>query len=701
MFKKIIAYLVFILLVTSVLGYVYLQGKVPTRDGKLVLDGLNSEVIVSFDTYGIPHIKANNDQDLFYAFGYIHAQDRLFQMEISRRLSQGTLAEIFGEELVGVDKLFRTVGIKAHANQWIKEIKERGSIEMLTKMQNYLDGVNAFVKYGNTPIEFDLVGIEKHEYTLEDIASIAGYMAFSFAVGLKDDSLVSYLSSQLDNSYMQDLGLNHTDGSEKIPVNNQSKKAITKEITEIISGLQPYGIFHGSNSWVLSPHRSESGQAMLVNDPHIAFSQPSVWYEAQLSSPSTEIYGHFLGLVPLPMLGLSETHAWGLTMFANDDMDLYREKVNPENANQYWAVDQWLEFETRMETIKVKDSEDINFEVRTTRHGPVINNIYSQIKGENQALEKFSHPISLWWEFLKPGNQMMEAFHELLDAKDMEDARNAASKIHAPGLNLMYANSKGDIGWWASARLPIRPKGSVSKMILNGASGEDDILGYYEFRFNPQNENPESGILYSANNQPDNTGIGLVPGYYSPTDRPSRILELLSAKEKYSVEDMKVMLIDSQTPTAQLFKEIAVPVLEKKIHQLSNIEAKALDVLVKWSLNHDPIEVGATLYNRFRIQLMRLAMEDEIGEDLYTDLQFRFLMAKSIWRIMKNEDSPWWDNINTSQVETRDELIILAWQQTVAFLVQQYGKEIDNWQWQDDIQLVHQHPLGKIPLFNG
>lgn len=696
MIKKVLLTIVIFAVVLGIGSYFYLDSKLPVRHGELKLTGLTDSVVVSYDLYGVPHINAKNDQDLYRAFGYVHAQDRLFQMEMSRRLSQGKLAEILGEELVGVDKLFRTLGLEHFAKQWIAAVRERADPKMLMVLQSYLDGVNQFMTSGSTPIEFEIIGIPAHQYTLEDMASIAGFMSFSFAQGLRDDPLVSHLSQKLGKNYLKDMGILYTPGFEQIPVDSMVSKTLSIEVSQIVESLQSSGLFHGSNSWLIAPERSESGRAILVNDPHIGFSQPSVWYEVQLTSDSTEIYGHFLGLVPVPMLGMTKEHAWGLTMFENDDMDLYAEKLNPENSDQYWAIDHWQNFEKRTEVIQVKDSKDVSLELLTTRHGTVVNHIYDAIDGGKYGMDKVEQPIALWWAFQNTENQMIEAFYNLTTATTLEKAQKSAEMIHAPGLNLMYANSNGDIAWWASAKIPIRPEHVNPKFILDGASGKDDILGFYDFSHNPQQINPESGVLYTANNQPANMGDGLVPGYYSPTDRPTRIVELLASKEKFNPEDMKKMLMDNTTPSAKFFQQIAGPILKNKKSELSEIENQALEYFVSWQGNHSPAEIGATIYNRFRINLMRLIMMDEIGEELYDNFQFGFLMDRSIWRILDNEDSLWWDNVDTKGMETREQLVVQAWHQTISFLHNRFASDVAQWRWENDIKMVHEHPLGKV-----
>ncbi len=700
MLKKIVIGLFIILLLLSVTGYFLLQNKKPQRQGELQLIGLTNPVDVNYDEFGIPHIYATNDADLYKALGYVHAQDRLFQMELLRRLANGRMAEIFGKELIGVDKLYRTLGLAPHARKWIKNMRETADPKLLQVFENYLFGVNAFLETGVKPLEFNILSIPAEKFTIEDIAAIMGFTSFSFAQALHDDPLLHLLAQKLDANYLDDLGILYTEGFPQLPVNSQLLETMALNTATVIGQLKPANLFHGSNSWLLSPSKSESGKALFVNDPHIAYGQPSVWYEAQLESDNTQIYGHFMGLIPLPLLGFNEDLAWGLTMFENDDMDLYLEKVNPENPNQYWAVDHWQEYQQREEVIKVKDEDDLLFTIKATRHGPIVNQMLSGVAGEKNSLASIEQPLAMWWSFLDPNNKQMEAFYELPFADSVSKAAAAAAKIHSPGLNLMYANAKGDIAWWATAKLPIRPPHVNSKFILDGASGKDDILGYYDFSHNPKNINPESGFIYTANNQPADMGDGLIPGYYSPKDRPTRITHYLTEKDKFSVKDMQSMLLDNTTPTAKLFQQIAIPVLEKRKAEFSTIENAALALFTSWKGNHDPDEVGATVYTRFRLRLMQLAMVDEIGEELFRSFQNGFLMDRTTWRLLPNAASPWWDNSHTEQLETREDLIVQAWKDSTNFLIKRLGSDIGQWQWQQDVQMVHEHPLGKVEPFD-
>ena len=698
MSKKIFTIFVIMVVVAIFSGRYYLKGKAPQRQGVLQLKGLQSTVTVKYDNFGVPHIYAQTDEDLYRALGFVHAQDRLFQMELMRRLASGTMAEIFGHELIETDKLFRTLDLQGHAKLWLEQIETHSNPKMLTLADEYLAGVNSFVKTGTKSVEFEILDIPEKTFSRQDIAAIMGFVAFSFAQAVEDDSLVTELSSRLKSKYLEDLGILYTPGFPQLPVqtNHLQLKQISSKISAVIDQLGFANLFHGSNSWLISPQRTESGKAMLVNDPHIGFGQPSIWYEAQLESDNTQVYGHFMGLIPFPLLGFNQKMAWGITMFENDDMDFYREKNNPENSDQYWAIDHWENYQISQQIIKVKGMPDVSMRVKKSRHGPVMNSLLDDSSEDTS--------LALWWVFLELENQQMEAFYELPFADTLEKAEASVQKIHSPGLNIMYANANGDIAWWATAKLPIRPKHVNSKFVLDGASGNDDILGFYDFSHNPKNINPESGIIYTANNQPADMGDGLIPGYYAPKDRPQRITKMLNKKSKFTVDDMKTMLLDNITPSAKLFQQISLPVLLENEANFSKHEYSAMQLFKIWEGNHDADEVAATIYTRFRIRLMSLIMEDEIGNKLFQNFQHGFLMDRSIWRILPNIESPWWDNVNTDKIETRDELVLQAFLETVEFLRNRHGYDMQNWQWQNDVQMEHRHPLGEVEpldqLFN-
>lgn len=683
MIKKIIKILVWVVLIALVFCTFYLYGKIPNRSGEIRLQGIKQPVDVWFDEWAIPHIDAKNLDDLYFSLGYLHAQDRLFQMEILRRLSQGQLSEILGTELVDVDKLFRRLSIHHFSKKWQKKLRDESSTEMMSAIDSYLSGLNEFAS-NNRPIEFDVLRIPAHRYQLEDILSISGYMSWSFGQALKEDPVVEFVAQNLGQTYLDDLATHSNSTTRTIPVNQLESIA---KIARLPGGIAP---FVGSNSWVLSGDKTESGSAMLVNDPHMGFAQPSVWYEAHLKSPDFELYGHHLAMVPFALLGHNRDVAWGLTMFENDSMDLYQELRNPDNINQYWANDRWVDFEIRKEKITVKGAEPLTFDVRTSRHGPIINESFDAISNtQNQ-------PIALWWQFLQPGNKLLNAFWQLPKAKTISQAYDAVENIHSPGLNVMYANASGDIAWFAAARLPVRPDGTNSKRILDGASGKEDIMGYLDFSKNPMSINPGEGYVYSANNQPAGNDSGVVPGYYAPRDRADRINFWMVGSAKHNSDSMKLMLMDSKSQTAQLLITLLNEALGDSFENV-NEQAKRLALrLYNWDTGHRPDSIEPTLYNRFRANLQKNLFADELTETLYAGFEDSFLLDRSLWSVLSNKSSVWWDNKNTIENEGWTEVVQLSWQQSVNGLESDLGVDFETWYWSRASVLTHKHALGQV-----
>jgi penicillin G amidase len=275
-----------ILLVISL--YFYLQHIKPKYKGELTLSPLENKVEVWFDSYGIPHIYAENKNDLYMAMGYLHAQERLFQMELVRRIAPGRLSEILGKDLLPTDKFFRTLGIHLSSQEAAQKLRTETNNPTLKEAEAYLRGINEFLEKGPTPLEYELLSIEKTPFTLEDIYNAVGYMSFSFAAAHKTDPLVSFINAELGASYLKDLGLEADTTRQMIPsyfgdpigLNERSSAKLLEMLNQL-----PVSPFIGSNGWVLGPSKTKSGKVLFANDPHIGFSQPSVWYEAYLETP--------------------------------------------------------------------------------------------------------------------------------------------------------------------------------------------------------------------------------------------------------------------------------------------------------------------------------------------------------------------------------------------------------------------------------
>lgn len=692
--KKILLSLLFIIVLAVAGGYLYLHTTLPTYSGEYKLKGLNQEVDVYFDAYGVPHIYAQSQEDAYFALGYLHAQERLFQMEIMRRLAQGKLSEILGEKLVKTDKFFRTLGIEEHAKKSVEKFKndKEGYRPLLDA---YLVGVNDFIKNGYTPVEYTLLGIEKSEFTELDVYSVMGYMSFSFAAAHRTEPVLDKMHNTLSKEYLEDWDIHWAEGKEAIqtyPIERQQDSLDMSQIAHHVQAIMesvPSPPWLGSNSWVLSPKKSKSGQVMFMNDTHIAFAQPSVWYEAHLETPDFSLYGNHLAGVPFALVGHSRDIAWGLTMFENDDADMYREKANPENANQVWENDHWQDMKIRKEVIKVKGGEAVNFEVKSTRHGSLINDVFSIEESEKA-------PISFSWTYTKFSPDLLKAFHQLARSKNLASVQEAAAMVHAPGLNLMYGDKEGNIAWFAMAKLMKRPAHVNSKVILDGASGKDEILGYYDFSENPHSINPPSGFVYSANNQPDSVNGVLHPGYYIPEYRAKRIVEILQEDKKFSLADMKTMITDTKSSRyPDLAREMAQVIENQGAKDFSEFDKKALSLLKNWNGEHELEDVAPTIYYKMLYHTMKNCIADELGEDFDQVLNL-MVTRRSLPNFILNDTSIWWDNSLTSEIkETRTAAFTKAFQSSVSDLKIQLGDDIEGWKWKKVHSIEYRHALGR------
>ena len=367
-------------------------------------------MVTHFDRWGIPHIYAENESDMYHALGYLHAQDRLFQMEILRRLGRGELAAIVGKKALPVDKLHRTMRISQHAKKLAKNMK--ASHPATLAAQAYIDGLNTFIEKGPTPLEFRILGIPKRAFSIEDSFVIAGIMALRFSKALRTDPVLTYVRDQLGPEYLRDLGFR---GLKTVA----REKQLSDELTSSESFLQlieaqlaatafsdTIAQFDGSNAWVLSGKITKSGKPILASDPHVAFASPSVWYEANLNCPGFHLYGHHIAGIPTALLGHNEDMGWALTMLQNKDIRFYAEKTNPNNPSQVWHEDRWQEISETEEIINVRNGESVPIKIKMVGTRVVINSALPTLK-EHPAI------VSVDWSFGRNDNHLLEAFYEL------------------------------------------------------------------------------------------------------------------------------------------------------------------------------------------------------------------------------------------------------------------------------------------------
>jgi penicillin amidase len=716
--RKIAAIILTVLILAVASGWWFLSSRLPEIDG-VIQAPLKSEVVIRRDRYGVPHIEAQTAEDACFALGFTVAQDRLFQMELQRRLAQGELAEILGPSLVRVDRQFRTFGYKRIAEKQLRlEEQSPDSQRALALLDAFLAGVNHFIATQKLPVEYTLIGASARPFTRIDVMSMMVYMSFSFAHGHTTDSLFSFLKDKYSDRNPRELFPGYTAGQAVTIIENQAEynpnskarpespvAASARTSSTLMPGsfslaslfFSEEGLdalipsFHGSNSWVIAPSRSISGAAILANDPHIGLSNPAVWYEAHIKYDGFENYGYYIPIFPFPLLGHNRERAWGLTMFENDDLDLYRETFHPDDPSLVMYRGQYVPVTIIKEKIRVKGAEDEELTIRITPHGPIISEFLKGYEGP---------PLAMWWVLEKQPNPILRFTHTMLHARTLKDFEASMALLAAPGLNISYADSAGNIAWWAVGRLPIRPPHIHSREVLDGASGRDEITAFLPFALNPKLINPPSGIIITANNKSTSAPVGPIrdlEGYWAPTDRAARLTELLSAREKWDLESLKAVQTDVHAQAGAAFQEQIRTLIDRAA--LDEKQSRALDELLNWDGNARIDSIGATIYHVTLYHILKGLVMDELGPErfeVYTDSMDYWSFLKNV---ISNDNSAYWDDVTTEKKETRKEIVQTAFVAAVDELTERMGSSIDSWQWGKLHRIVYKHPLGsKKPL---
>ena len=682
--KKTLIFLVVLILFIVSAGWLYSKTLHPVYNGEIKIKNTTEDVTIYFDEIGVPHINAKNQRDAYIALGYVHAQDRLWQMELTRRIAAGRLSEIFGKKLLKVDRFFSGLGIEEAADKTIENLDKTAQPYLLTEA--YLEGINQFIKIGNVPLEFLLLGLDVEEYDIKDVYNVFGYMSFSFAVAHKTDPLLTEIKEKLGTSYLNELlsasGENLTINKTSIP--KEINATLSRTVADIMNNL-PVSPFVGSNSWVIAPEKTKNGKVIFANDPHIAFSQPSVWYQNHIKTPDFEIYGFNIALMPFPLLGHNKEYAYGLTMLANDDLNFYIEKNNPENELEYKTPNGFEEYKVLEKTIRIKDEPDTTFFVKVSKHGPIMNGLIEHVIDER--------PIAMSWIYTQLPNEMLSVAHGISHANSLSKFKKSVAKIHAPGLNVMYGDAKDNIAWFSSAALYQLRDSVSSKTYLDGASGADEILEYLPFEENPQAINPNWKYVYSANSQPDSVRGKLYPGYYQPQDRAKRIVALLEEKNDFTKEDVTAMTYDVKSSTVSDISKTLLKNIDQNL--LTTAEKRVFSILENWDGNYLKSSVGPTIYNRFLYIFLKATYADElgIGFDLFVNSQ---LQDQVVPAQIRRVNSVWWDNIRTKDIlESRTDIIRASFKETTTFLQNQLGENIEKWTWNRVISVEYQHAMGK------
>lgn len=681
---KILIVVILLVVVGLTSYFFYLKSSLtPSYSGERSLAGLDQSSEVYFTEFGIPHIYAEGQRDAYRSLGYIHAMERLWQMDLLRHVGSGRLSELFGPDMVKVDIFLRTMGLSEYSKQSAEQYIQRNH-ESLPLVEAYIEGVNDYIQNNPKTLEHTILGLDVEPFKIQNVFETLTYMSFSFSNAHITDPVSTELSTKLDSSYLKDLNIYHYLGESVLRSFDDRYSQHALQTAQILDQLK-ISEFIGSNSWVLSGEKTESGKVILANDPHIAFSQPSVWYESHLIMPDNEYYGYHIAGAPFPLLFHNEKLATGLTMFENDDMDFYVEEIHPEDSMKYMYRGEWKDIETVIEEIKVKGEESVDFTIRKTVHGPIVSDIIQE--------KPLQDVVSMHWVTSNHPNYMIEAVHGFTEASDLNDVEKAASMIHGPGLNIMYGDAEGNVAWWAAGKLLKRRSERTSKTFYDGSSGLDDPDSTYSFDKNPRAINPPWGYVHSANNQPDTVEGVVYSGYYLPDDRGERITELLNEAEKLNVNQVKAMQLDDKSMMQESVKGILLQAIK------DTERGDLLRELLKWQATFNRDDFRALIFQKWVNEILLAAQKDEIGDDLWQLYKKTHTYKVATEHLIKNEKSRWWDDINSEETETRSEIIRKAFETTITQLSAEWGGDFTKWKWGDAHKLKHKHAMGDILSF--
>ncbi len=638
----------------------------PQYGGNTPLQGLTQSVAVQFDDFGVPTIEAQSDTDALRVLGWLHAQERLFQMDVLRRVGKGELAALFGEPALDTDRLFRTLGTRRWAQDQATQLVS-DEPELTEWVDAYYQGVNQAIAALPLPVEYRLLNAEPEPFSRVDAFATLSYMAHSFTTAFKQDPLLTALVSKLDPIYHHALVSGWPDHHAAPP--SEPQQVAWNALADRLDHLLPLGTLQGSNGWVLSGSRSVTGTPLFANDPHIAFSTPQVWYEAQLRTPTRNLYGFYLPGLPLPLLGRTPERVWGLTMLLNDDADLYQLVVD---GDHYRLDDQSLPLSVRTESIPVKGSDAVPLRIRQSVHGPLVDEVL-----------RLPEPTALLWTFTEAQNRPLTGLYRLLNSQNMTEFEAALASIWSPGVNLLYGDSEGNIAKWAVARYLHRNKGVSGALVLDGSRRETLPLGYHPFEHIPRFINPPSGLVFSANHPYGAPWQEMErAGYYAPIFRPETLEQALSAQAIWSLEQLKAVQTDSRNGRTLALKTLLLDIVE---------DGPERSLLASWDGRYSATSAAPTLIEAVYQALLETTLADELGPALFAALQRQSLVDRIMAALLNDPASPWWDHHDTPEHETRQAILKAAWADALA----QLPSPIPAWGKRGTLR--HRHPLGHSP----
>jgi penicillin G amidase len=717
-FLRVFAWIfAFFVIFAGATAWWFVYRPLPQLDGSISLPGLQRDVTVDRDGWGVPHIRATSVEDLAEAQGFVMAQDRLWQMDFFRRITRGQLSEVLGERTLKIDKEFRTLGLGRAADREATLVEP----EARQILEAYARGVNKFIEQheNNLPLEFSLLRYKPQPWHPSDTLAISGYMYRTLTNTWERELHRAQVTERAGADRAKDLfsqesAMDHFVVGDPNVLNDGSQRSATDPDEEDDDDMQPDDILKadvnrgrgevssegasgltsalaesiqsflseapkeiqkglGSNNWVVSGAHTATGKPLLANDTHLELTIPSFWYEVHVTAPGWNVKGFTLPGAPMVIIGHNDRIAWGFTNNGADVQDLYIERFNPASPGEYWVKGAWAKAQVIDETIRVKGRPDERFEVTVTRHGPIV-------------LREGDKGYAMRWTATEPGG-LANTYNWLGKARNWKEFRDTMKQVWGPAQNAVYADVQGNIGYIMAARVPIRKKGH-GEVPVPGDTDDYEWAGYIPFDQLPQALNPESGFIATANAR-------VVGPNYKPylTDRweepyrTARIYDLLHDHHDLRPEDLLKVQTDTYSyPHAFLADQLLAAA--KTVKPKDSRAQRLIDGLKDWNGIADASSSEVSFLHATRHAALHLLLEAFLGRDtaLYQWRSTAFLQ-----KILTDRPAKWLP----SAYKNYDELLAAAADIAVKQLAEDSQSErVEDWAWKSFNSLDMFHPLG-------
>ena len=690
--------------------YFFLSQSLPNYNKTVQFSHLIAKTEVVRDTANVPHIFATNDHDTLFALGYVHAQDRLWQMTMLRRTAQGRLSELFGKETLSIDKVVRRLGIYGAAHNSVSALRPSTQL----KLNAYAQGVNARLKeinsgaLGRGAPEFFIFSNAIARWSPADSLAIIKLMGLQMSSHLESEVLRARLSLILDNDRLKDI-LPDVPGPGQAVLNDFASlfptlprlQANENMSQQAFSPFKPIALSGASNAWAALPGRSASRGTLLANDPHLSLTAPSIWYLARLELETGGVIGGTIPGVPVVLVGRSAHLGWGLTTANIDDTDVYIEKVNPENPNEYLSLNEFVPFIKKQSIIKIKDSTSITIDLLWTENGPVLPSNHYNLG----AITPEGYVTSVAWTLLSAHDTSIEAAFDVMASHSVQSAMKASRAYIAPGQNLILAD-KNQIAMRTIGALPKRDPRNQSRgrMPTAGWLSVNRWQGIFDQSVNPVFLNPTGGVLGNTNNKYIDRPFPEHISYdWSDTQRVQRWARLMQNREAHTRDSFIEAQLDSISPTARTIlpligAELWFQSKGTPFNRLLEQRKVALNLLANWNGEMNEHLPEPLIYSAWIRALQVRLVQDELGP-----LSKEFSQVKPLFieRVYRNIDGAgqWCDVVQSEPIETCAAMAQLALDDALTELLNTYSNDINGLRWGEAHQATHDHPvLGKIPV---